>query len=140
MTKTNRLSRRRKRLWDKNPHCHWCGKITVLPDGRPKIKRPPLNLATIDHLNSRHSPDRHKPNNGQEIRTVLACWQCNNERSRIEELSIPIEKRWEISKRYPKKLTYVAKIIRFLRRIKRLQFWKNLYIKMHPLPLRGIRS
>lgn len=69
-------------LWEKNPHCHWCGELTELtncPDG--KI---PNNAATIDHLYSRYDVRRWVKRKPGEVKKVLACYACNQRRS-IEE-------------------------------------------------------
>lgn len=85
-SKTSRIRTQRNRLWAIDPHCHWCGKLTVLPRAHaPHEPRPmpEMNWATIDHLHCRLHPDRLKPGDGQ-MRRVLACWSCNNQRNRIE--------------------------------------------------------
>ena len=77
-----KLSTRRKqrlRLWTVDSRCHWCKIETVLPEGT-NDKRP--NVATIDHLYSKHHPKRLTPNTTGEIRHVLACWKCNQRRGK----------------------------------------------------------
>lgn len=97
----------RERLWKKDPHCRYCGVITVLPsspllkrgkDG--KLRHYPDNMATIDHLRSRLDPERqnHYPS---ERRYILACWKCNNERSKKENSKLRIEELWKRSGRMP---------------------------------------
>ncbi len=97
----------RERLWYKNPHCVYCGVLTVLPSSpllhRSKtgvLHKIPPNLATIDHLRSRLDPKRriHKK---KEKRYVLACATCNNLRAKDEVSKTKIERLWELSKRYP---------------------------------------
>ena len=86
---TRRLRERLRKLWDENPHCHWCNRATILclvPPGA--YCRPFHNRATIDHLNSRLSENRGKEEGTQ---TVLSCWKCNNERSKEEQSKLPIE-------------------------------------------------
>ena len=89
-------ARRRNKLWERDPHCRFCGVETVLPENVPEGPIPD-NMATIEHLDSRNNPDRGKFC-GQE-RTTLACFKCNNDRNKEEVKKIPIEKRREISKR-----------------------------------------
>lgn len=83
MGNSKSLIKRRNRLWIENPACYWCGIETIMPpkNGKGKI---PLNTATIDHLRSRYDPLRRTQPEPGEVRTVLACSKCNNERSRIE--------------------------------------------------------
>lgn len=75
--------RRRARLWEANPHCHWCGTLTVLPpaDGDSKRKHFPPNEATLDHLRPRGDPTRTVPPRNRERRLVLACRSCNGKRN-----------------------------------------------------------
>lgn len=84
------FQRQRKALWSRDPHCHWCGVLTALPTpgGSPKAK----NEATIDHLRPRHHPGRLEPAKNQEVRRVLSCWKCNNERDQRESAALP--KQW----------------------------------------------
>lgn len=59
--------------------CAWCGIETVIPPNAP-TSRPAENWATRDHLRDRFNPARSEPIQRGEIRIVLACWKCNNER------------------------------------------------------------
>lgn len=61
------------RLFIANPHCYYCGKLTVL-DGDLKN---PLR-ATREHLFPKLHPRRTEPNTTNEQRIVLACNACNN--------------------------------------------------------------
>jgi hypothetical protein len=71
--------KRRDRLWhERAGMCHWCAVKTVLPPSGVMLRHHPDNLATIDHLDGRLSPDRGK-HSGKE-RTVLACRRCNQQR------------------------------------------------------------
>ena len=81
--------------------CFWC-KCDMLPPGSHENRRgvkPPLNLATYDHMDDRHSPERGK--HAGEFRNVAACWKCNFERGRQGHLATPIEQRRMDSKRHP---------------------------------------
>lgn len=86
---TRKIRKQRWRLWRANPHCYWCGVRTFLPTREGKSPKAP-NEATIDHLRPRHHPDRLVPANG-EIRRVLSCWQCNNDRDTYERAQLPKE-------------------------------------------------
>ena len=97
MTKGN--NKRRFRLWQRDPHCFYCGAMTVLYNPkRGEIMS--YNVATVEHLRSRNHPDRLEPNDGNTERTVLACNKCNNERNRQEELVLGIEELQERSQRH----------------------------------------
>lgn len=100
MTTNKRQHRRRDRLFRQNPFCHWCGVLLSHPQeygtwdkhGIFRLKRPAYHMMTLDHLDSRLNPNRGsfygvpgKP------RTVLACKECNEYRSRLEEAAIPVQ-------------------------------------------------
>jgi hypothetical protein len=84
--------KRKIRLWNQDPHCHWCGCLTELICD-PEIKPGQVNpkMATVDHLRTKYDPNRWTNNNGKEERTVLACFKCNNDRAAKENASRPIE-------------------------------------------------
>lgn len=81
------MGRRRRKLWEANPQCHWCGVLTVI-DGRCNSRNP--TRATLDHLRSRLDPKR---GTDFDESTVLACWKCNNERARQEDQLTPVEEK-----------------------------------------------
>lgn len=87
---TRKLRRQRLRLWLADPHCYWCGVRTFLPTREGKSPKAP-NEATIDHLRPRHHPERLVPARGGEVRRVLSCWKCNNERDQRESAQLPKE-------------------------------------------------
>lgn len=92
-SKTRYLRNRRRKLWEEYPYCRFCSVLTVLPEDCPPGKAPP-NQATIEHLDSRYSPERGKM---AGERTTLACWKCNNTRNCHEQRRVPIEVRRERS-------------------------------------------
>ena len=96
MSQTN--TRIRKRLFRENPRCYWCGVETLLV-GDGYIKRPNPRMATVDHLYSRYDLRRYVKG---EQKRVLACFHCNNTRSRQETRLISRE---EIQRR-SKGMTY----------------------------------
>lgn len=69
-----------KRRWEKDPHCFWCGCLTVWRE-KPREAGLP-DTATLDHIRSRYCTNRQ---NGFGI-WVLACSRCNNERCQMEQL------------------------------------------------------
>lgn len=76
------LTKQRRNLWLRDPHCYYCGVETIFDFDR---KGPvPPNFATIDHLRPRHHPLRREPAKNGEVRHVLACFKCNNERDTRE--------------------------------------------------------
>jgi 5-methylcytosine-specific restriction endonuclease McrA len=78
----NQVARQRIRLHKLDARCFYCGIITVLdtPSGWRGVPYP--GLATVEHLRPRTHPSRREPARGpNEQRHVLACWQCNQDRS-----------------------------------------------------------
>jgi len=67
----------RRLLFDRDPHCHWCGVETIWREGPADHREP--RRATLDHLDHKFSPYRGNQPRGMR-RRVLACWKCNNER------------------------------------------------------------
>ena len=92
------MRKRKLKLWRIDPHCHWCGILTVIREYEPHQSQLP-NDATVDHLRSRWSKERGKDKTES---TVLACYKCNQERNEKEQSSVPKVKAWERSGRYPK--------------------------------------
>lgn len=82
-----RIAKRRRALFNKDPHCHWCGIEVVWYDKDGGTM--PENGATIDHLRSRLNPERRRKADGEQ--TVLACSKCNQQRNRQEELALSPE-------------------------------------------------
>lgn len=72
---------KRARLYRQDPHCYWCGILTVLDTGFQP------HSATIDHLYSRVHPNRNAPrgNDRSELLHVLSCLQCNQERGKADQ-------------------------------------------------------
>jgi len=70
--------RLRIKLHAENPHCHWCGCVTLLLSGQ----RHP-DAATLEHLISRLAPDTSQRNKPENIR--IACYKCNHARGQAEE-------------------------------------------------------
>lgn len=85
MSKSTR--RRRHNLWRKDPHCYWCGVVTV-EVVVAKFEKPPDNLATLDHLHSRYDPRRGATHG---VASVLSCLRCNNEREVAETAQRPLD-------------------------------------------------
>lgn len=74
------------KLWNENPHCHWCGRLTRLTNNPNGII--PDDAATVDHLYSKFDLRRWvKAEN--EKRYVLACRLCNWNRSFNEAAQLP---------------------------------------------------
>lgn len=95
------IRNKKLREWNKDPHCRYCGVLTVLRVYKEDSKEIKDRLATIDHTNSRWNPNRQKPNNGREVRRVLSCHKCNHERNVKEMKQLPKEVLWEKSRRKP---------------------------------------
>lgn len=85
---------KRAKLWrEHNGRCHWCPRVTQLLRRGPREGQPPLDMATIDHLDDRFSPERGR--HPGKRRQVLACWECNNRRARESEAAQPIKALWK---------------------------------------------
>jgi hypothetical protein len=85
----------RRWLWTREPHCCYCGVLTVLP-AKYDPDRPFDTMATVEHLDPRLSPERGK--HPGKFRKVIACWKCNNERNRAFTASLPRQTLWEQSR------------------------------------------
>ena len=78
MTKQEKIKKRRKILWDIDPHCHQCGCLTELP--KPyQTGVLPDNTATLQHIFEVDSPMRRDLLDD----TVLFCHKCNHEDNKI---------------------------------------------------------
>lgn len=85
----------RKDLFNRDPHCHWCGELTVEP-----VDPLQPNSATLDHLYSISDPRRTKKGRRRlgvskrnDTLYVLACHRCNQERGKIQWALGKIRKR-----------------------------------------------
>lgn len=76
------------KLHGKNPHCCYCGCLTILvPEGYAATRKPLWdNHATLEHLTNRLHVER-----GATRRTALACNACNNKKGIEVYLSTPPE-------------------------------------------------
>ena len=74
-------------LYQKDPRCHWCGRITKLICDSNIRHVDPL-MATIDHVVSRYHVHRWVKKNGKHKHKVLACYECNHNRSVQETLGL----------------------------------------------------
>jgi len=99
MSVSTNTGRRRQRalMWKlQGGRCYWCDRMTVLPPpGEPRRKAIPKNEATIEHLDSRLSPERGR--HPGTYRHVLACVECNNRRSARELAAMLPQSHWERS-------------------------------------------
>lgn len=71
----------RQRLFEADPHCHWCGRETFNRDG-PRVHQR-KNDATLDHLYSKLD-DRRVAHSDRPHKYVLACHECNGKRATEE--------------------------------------------------------
>ena len=105
--KHGRTKRRRKTLWEQNPHCCYCDCLTILPEDLPEeyfkvssnglqqqAKALPDNTATIEHVYSRLNPLRRK----RAGILLLSCLKCNLDKSITEHSQFPKEFLSEINK------------------------------------------
>lgn len=73
------IARIRAKLRAANPHCHWCGCLT-LPETPPPFHP---DMATLDHLKARWECADEAEYHA-EANTVLSCFECNQTRDKIE--------------------------------------------------------
>lgn len=87
----NNTAIRRNNLLAKDPHCYWCHReVRACWIGGIDQPKPPPDMATLDHLNSRNQHRNGRP----QLRTadgeyatasVLACFECNQARGTAEQ-------------------------------------------------------
>ena len=70
-------------LWNDNKFCCWCGVETVLLKGFIPTKGQPAphNMATVEHIYSRHSELPRLPNNEK----MISCCRCNARKGKLED-------------------------------------------------------
>ena len=106
------------KLWNNDPHCHWCNVKTI----RVKLGQRTLDpySATFDHLYHKSNPLRHT-RKGRSL-GVLACYDCNQRRGRDAHIaSLPAWNRLLIKYKLPIPVWKVRKKIGQLKcRYKRL--------------------
>jgi hypothetical protein len=91
--KTNGSERPRDAKWRKKCRmfeqqgglCWYCKCLMVLVRGRADGIVLDPKIATFEHLISRLNPDKGLPNHSNEQRLVLACFECNQERSKLDQ-------------------------------------------------------
>jgi hypothetical protein len=64
----------RRELFDRNPHCHWCGREVAWTQSAAPL---PDDAATLDHFGE-----------SRYLAVVLACYGCNQFRGRMEQAKI----------------------------------------------------
>ena len=107
-------SRRRVRLMSENPRCHWCKRDLKLYPSVGRKKKLPQDFATIDHLEYRFFGPRVDPRFKQRT-LVLACPECNNERSRQELRKYIWRARWK-SGTFPFPFGWLGRILKLYRK------------------------
>lgn len=123
-------SHRRRNLFNEDPHCHWCHKLTKL-NGKHNG-----DLATIDHLYSKFHPYRNTPeylNAHNDSLTVLACYDCNQLRSIKEHLEHPKHFFWARSNGYPKPILKVRKKVRRIEQTVKNELIKSVLINIYKI-------
>jgi hypothetical protein len=79
--------KRRDRLFAEDPKCRFCGILMVHPS-TVRVGSPPKNMLTLEHLNTRNSPER-EVFTGQPT-TTICCFRCNQKRS-VQSLYMEIK-------------------------------------------------
>ena len=101
----HKLKKIRTKLWDENPRCYYCNRITTLPTDIPNLEfmqnngETPDYMATVEHLYTRYDAERFE--DGGEDKCVLACYKCNHEEEIKRTKLVPKEELHQRSKRYP---------------------------------------
>lgn len=80
MSRQSSSPRRRRNLWNANPHCIYCGRLTILIEGH--VKRLPSNAATLERLYHRLDPRRYCYLLKEKEKTALSCHKCNLRKGR----------------------------------------------------------
>lgn len=75
-------------LFEEDPRCHWCQRITKLICSAALSGEADPLMATIDHVVSRYHLHRWIKRKRGQKRKVLACYQCNHGRSTQETLCL----------------------------------------------------
>lgn len=75
------MKRIRAKLRAENPHCHWCGVLTL--EGIHDRPDYGLDKATVDHVKPRRECKSAEEYHA-ESNLVLACFECNSGRDRID--------------------------------------------------------
>jgi hypothetical protein len=96
-------------LWNKDPHCHWCGISTKrIALNQVRIQN---DSATFDHLYHKSDPIR-KTNKGRTA-GVLSCYACNQKRGRDAYIkSLPAWNRLLIRYKVPIPVWKIRKTIK----------------------------
>lgn len=88
------------KLWNINPHCHWCGTKTERVDNTLEQPKVHPHSATFDHLYHKSEPQR-RTRKGRNA-GVLACYSCNQKRGRDAHIkSLPAWNRLLIRLKIP---------------------------------------
>jgi 5-methylcytosine-specific restriction endonuclease McrA len=111
---TRRLRKIRRRLWENNPCCHWCGVKTVWWVEALGHVEKPKNAATLDHLISRLNPQRYQMSEYPSELMVIACDKCNNERGKREDVSLRRITEWNSRKELKEVLTDPNLMVHYL--------------------------
>lgn len=84
MTTSDRQRQQKRGLYRRQKGlCYYCQRFMRLMKWGREYGACPHDLATIEHLDSRYSPERGQ--HAGEFRKVLACWKCNNDKNREEQ-------------------------------------------------------
>lgn len=75
-------------LFNEDPRCHWCKRVTKLICEKALTGEADPLMATIDHVVSRYHLHRWVKRKAGQKRKVLACYECNHNRSIQETLCL----------------------------------------------------
>jgi hypothetical protein len=115
-------------LYQKDPRCHWCGRVTKLICEANLHHVDPL-MATIDHIVSRLNIGRWVQKKGGQRRKVLACYKCNHDRSVQETLCLSRAEVLDRSKGFSLSPRGKPKIIKPVKNVKEAKKQLGLPVK-----------
>lgn len=113
MSLSKNKKKRRERLFQEHPYCHWCG-IEVIKHAHTPHRPDPPNVATIDHRYGKLDP-RRRDTQDPDAQSVLSCWECNNRRGQEDADKLGIEELRRRSGRWPRKDRPLVGLRYFLR-------------------------
>lgn len=112
-SKNNYFAKRRLRLMQKDPHCHWCRRELKSYPNRTRGKLP-ADFPTIDHLTSKFLCPR-RDTRMRKTTLVLACQKCNTARQKEEHAKHIWLTRWK-SGMFPYPFRWFGAFLKFCRR------------------------
>lgn len=107
----------------KDPHCYYCGIVTVndYPVRNRELKKgeePPDDMATLEHLYHRFDKRRYDISVPDEDKKVVACYKCNVEKGKKDDMRLTAKQRKQIEENNKNRKKNQAKAWGYLEFIK----------------------